>query len=45
MDLKPLLKKYNEFIVKEGKDLVVETEKRNLFFNNFLKQKKNKRCA
>jgi hypothetical protein len=29
------MKKYNEFITKAGKDLVVETEKKDLFFKNF----------
>jgi len=38
MDLKPLVKKYNEFMAKEGKDLIVETEKKNLFFKEFFKK-------
>jgi hypothetical protein len=38
MDLKPLIKKYNEFMTTEGKDLIVETEKKNLFFKKFFKK-------
>lgn len=35
MDLKLLVKKYNEFITKAGKNLIVETEQKDLFFKNF----------
>jgi len=38
MDLNILVKKYNEFITKEGKNLIVETEKKDLFFKNFFKK-------
>lgn len=36
MDLKILVKKYKEFVTKTGKDLIIETEKKDLFFKNFL---------
>ncbi len=35
MDLKVLVKKYNEFIAKTGKDWMVETERKDLFFKKF----------
>jgi len=38
MDLKQLVKRYNEFITKAGKSLIVETEQKNLFFKNFFKK-------
>ena len=43
MDLKPLVKKYNEFITKAGKDLIVETEQKDLFFKNFFRKENLKK--
>lgn len=36
MDLKLLVKKYNEFMTRTGKDLIMETEQRYIFFKDFL---------